>query len=60
VEIAGELARYFEPTDTESLAAALADEQPLPPGTERALRGRFNWAGSADAHVELYKQIDAR
>ncbi len=59
VEIAGDLATYFDPDDPESLTSALGDPRPLPPGTADVMESRFNWAASADVHVGLYQRLGA-
>ena len=60
VEIAGDLATYFDPDDPESLADALAERRALPSDTADAMLSRFNWTASAEAHVILYQQLGAR
>ena len=60
-EVCGEAARYCDPRDVASIAAALTELATVPPLRE-ALRRRglaraaqFSWRASAEAHLHAYR-----
>ncbi len=57
VEIAGDLASYFDPDDIESITSSLAEETSLPTDVTDQMATRFSWNRSATDHVELYRAV---
>lgn len=60
VEIAGNLASYFDPDDIESIGSSLAGETSLPIDVTDQMARRFSWDRSAANHVELYHAVHRR